>query len=142
VGYRCRNCINRQQQVFYADFRPIFYLVAAIVALPLGLAAGWIVPDLGWFALFLGPLAGMGIAEAVQWAIGRRRGPHTWAVVGLCVLLGGLPKFVTGMQVLLLSLSALGSVDMGQTWLLIWSAVYLFSAVGAVSTRLRPPRRK
>ena len=58
VGYRCRECVNAQQQVFYADFRPVHYLVAAAVALRLALVAGWLVASLGWFAVLLGRLAG------------------------------------------------------------------------------------
>ena len=69
VGYSCRACINRQQQVFYADFKPLYYLVAGAVALPLALIAGTVIPATGWFALFLGPLAGVGITEAARWAI-------------------------------------------------------------------------
>ena len=70
VGYRCRDCVNVQQRAFYADFRPVLYLVVAAVALPLALVGAWLVPSLGWYALFLGPLAGPGIAEASHWASG------------------------------------------------------------------------
>lgn len=135
VGYRCKTCITRQQQVFYADFRPIYYLVAALVALPLGLGAGLVIPLLGWFVIFLGPLAGLVIAEAVHRATGRRRGPYTWLVVAVCVLLGGLPWPV----LFLLGWKEIGPI--GLLWSILWCVVYLVSAVGTVVARLRGRRR-
>jgi hypothetical protein len=140
VGYRCRACINRQQQVFYAEFRPVYYLVAAAVALPLGLIAGYIVPALGWFALFLGPTAGLGIAEAAHWAIGRRRGPYTWLVVSSSILLGGLPWLL--IQFLPLALIPFSSgVLYGGTWSMLWSGIYLVGAASTAATRLRGRRQ-
>jgi len=120
VGYRCRGCISAQQRVFYADFHPAYYLVAAVVALPLALVAGWLVPSLGWYAIVLGPLAGGGIAEAARWAIRRRRGQYTWLVVCGCIVLGALPWLLTG---------------------LVWGLVYLVTATGTAYARLRPGRR-
>ena len=143
VGYRCRNCINTQQQVFYADFRPAYYLVAAVVALPLALVAGWLIPSLGWYAIILGPLAGAGIAELVQRAIRRRKGPYTWLVVCGCIAVGVLP------QLLLSLLSFLGPVAnpvgsivyTGGLIKLLWTVVYAVAATGAAYGLLRPGRR-
>ena len=146
VGYRCSACVNRQQQTFYADFQPIYYLIAAAVALPLALAAGWIIPDprLSWYPLILGPLAGMGIAEAARWAIGQRRGEYTWLLVCGCILFGALPRLL----LLLLSFAGVALVPEGALnylaggWVrLLWNMVYLVAAVGAAYARLRPGRR-
>jgi hypothetical protein len=143
VGYRCRDCINVQQKVFYTDFRPIHYVIVAMVALPLALVAGWIVPSLGWYAIILGPITGGGIAEAARWAIRRRRGPYTWIVVCACIIVGASP-------LLLLSfVSLVGSAMFSDTMPdavggvmgLLWSGVYLVTAVGAAYARLRPGRR-
>ncbi len=139
VGYRCLECINAQQQVFYADFRPVHYLIAAAVALPLGLVAGWLVPSLGWFAIILGPLAGGGIAEVVRRAIRRRRGRYTWLVVCGCIVLGTLPEFLLS----LLSLVRLFFDSRGVVYVLdvVWAIVYIATAVGAAYASLRPGRR-
>ncbi len=136
VGYICPACRNRQQRVFYADFRPVYYLVAAAVALPLGLIAGWVLPALGWFNLFLGPLVGAGIAEAARRAIRRRRGRYTWLVVGGCVLIGGLPRALLALLPLVASLSDPSWLPAG-AWTLIWTGLYLVTAVGAAVARLR-----
>jgi len=136
VGYICPACLNRQQRVFYADFRPIYYLIAAVVALPLGLLAGWILPATGWFTIFLGPLAGTGIAEAARWAIRRRRGRYTWLVVAGAILVGGLPRLLLGLIPLVASLADPSLLTVG-VWPLIWTGVYLFTAVGTAAARLR-----
>ena len=143
VGYRCRNCINAQQKVFYADFRPVHYLVAAVVALPLSLVAGWIVPNLGWYAIFLGPLTGTGIAEAARWAIRRRRGPYTWLVVCGCIVVGELVKLLFSFISYLFILGMAGPTGYYAGWMvgLLWDVIYLVMAVGAAYARLRPGRR-
>ncbi len=143
VGYRCRDCINTQQKVFYADFRPVHYAVAALIALPLALVAGWILPSLGWYTIILGPLAGGGIAEAARWAIRRRRGQYMWVVVCACIVVGALP------WLLLTFLSLVGAAlfpeeipsTISGIMGLLWVGVYLVTAVGAAYARLRPGRR-
>jgi len=143
VGYRCRDCVRTQQRVFYADFRPAYYLVAAVVALPLALVAGWLVPSLGWYAIILGPLAGVGIVQVVRWAIRRRRGQYTWLVVCGCIAVGALP------QLLLSLLSLLGPVAdpanamlyVGGPMRLVWTVVYVVAAASAAYAVLRPGRQ-
>jgi len=136
VGYICPACRNRQQQVFYAEFRPVYYLVAAAVALPLALVAGWIIPASGWLAVFLGPLAGTGIAEAARRAVRRRRGRYTWLVVAACILVGGLPWMLTVLLPTLDAPIAAASLT-GLAWPLLWTIVYLAGAIGAAIARLK-----
>jgi hypothetical protein len=147
VGYRCKSCINAQQKVFYADFRPIYYVVAALVALPLSLVAGILIPMLGWFTAFLAPLAGMGIAEVSRWAIRRRRGKHTWLVVCACIVLGGLPMILLpllGMAAVALLSGITGDAGeaagfaLGGLLGMLWPTVYVVMATGAAYWRLRP----
>ena len=144
IGYRCQDCVQTQQQVFYADFRPVHYLVAAAVALPLSLVVGWLMSYLSWYAIILGPLAGAGIAEAALWAIRRRRGPYTWLVVCGCIVVGALPRMLL---LLFLTFVPGGATPWGTGpatgWLLgrLWDVIYLVTAVGAAYARLRPGRR-
>ncbi len=141
VGYRCRDCINQQQRVYYADFRSGHYLIAAAVALPLSLVAGWLVPRLGWYTIFLGPLIGGGIAEAARWAIQRRRGEYTWLVVCGCIVLGALPFLLLSLLSLLGIALGLGRYWVGGLMRLVWNGVYLVTAVGAAYARLRTGKR-
>ncbi len=144
VGYRCSNCINQQQQVFYADSRPSDYLITAAVALPLALVAGWLVISLGWYAIILGPLVGTGIAEAARRAVGRRRGQHTWLVVCGCIVVGALPKvlfLLFSFVAMVLSPADITYFLAGSLMSLLWAVVYLATAAGAAYASLRPGRR-
>lgn len=145
VGYRCRACVNVQQRAFYADFRPAYYLVAALVALPLSLGAGWLIPRLGWYAIFLGPVVGGGIAEAARWAIRRKRGEYTWLVICGSIVVGALPTVLSSLLALVGMGSAVGGGPVylgGGTTRLFWGAVYLIMATGAAYARLRGVRRR
>lgn len=144
VGYRCRACVNAQQQVFYAGFKPSYYVIAAVVALPLSLIAGWLIPRLGWYTIFLGPIVGGGIAEAARWAIGGKRGEHTWLVVCGSLVLGALPTLLLSLLSFLgLIASAPGILVSlaGGLIRFLWLGVYLVTAVGAAYARLRTGKR-
>src|SRR5258708_39626000 len=64
VGYRCKECVRGQLQVFetvvWYD-----YLVAGAIAAILGGLAGALLGDLGWFSSFLPPGAVGALAERV-----------------------------------------------------------------------------
>lgn len=144
VGYRCRECVAAQQQVFYAGFQPSYYLIAGLVALPLSLLAGWLIPRLGWYSIFLGPVVGGGVAEAVRWAIKRKRGEYTWLVVCGSIVVGALPTLVVSLLSLtgfLASGSGAPTYLAGGTLRLIWVGVYLVTATGAAYARLRGTKR-
>lgn len=136
VGYICPACRNRRTEVFYAEFRPVYYGVAALVALPVSLIAGWIVPATGWFAIFLGPMAGGLIAEAAFRAIRRRRGRYTWLVVAGSIVAGSLPWMLYALVPALASPLDPLSVT-GSAWPLLWGGVYLAGAIGTAIARLR-----
>lgn len=140
VGYRCIDCVRTQQQVFYEGFGAVQYLIVAAVSLPLSLIAGWLVPALGWFAIFLGPLAGSAISQAAHWAVKRRRGRYTWLIVCGSIALGALLAHLVGWLNLFPALAVLGGYRGGLGGLL-WLGVYLVTAVSAAYAWLRPGRR-
>lgn len=80
VGYRCRECVQQQQKVFFND-RPADSFIVVGVAIVLGVVLGipvYLFLDfLGLYslilALFVGPAIGGLVAEAVRRAVGRRR---------------------------------------------------------------------
>jgi hypothetical protein len=101
VGYRCKECVREQQNVYYNAERldlPIgaaigFALGAGVGALAyafLGLLGliGFII------AFFAGPAAGGLIAEGIRWGVHRRRARGMkWVAAGAClagIVLGGL----------------------------------------------------
>jgi len=123
VGYRCKECVNQQQAVFYTG-GVTDYVIGGLIALVLGGIAGYLITLLGawFFALILGPTVGFGIAEAVRLAVRRRRSRYLWAVVGAGIVIGTMPAW-------LLALTSL--------WTLVSLGIFLLLAVGAATARLR-----
>jgi hypothetical protein len=123
VGYRCRQCVGQQQAVFYTG-GTVDYLIGGAIALVLGAITCYLMVLLGawFFALILGPTVGIGIAEAVRFAVRRRRSRYLWAVAAGAMVVGALPS-------LLLALTSLGA--------LFTLGLFLVLAVGAATARLR-----
>jgi hypothetical protein len=125
VGYRCKECVGRQQAVFYTG-GVLDYVIGAAIALVLGGVAAVLMSRLGFwfFALILGAPIGVGIAEVVRLAVRRRRSKYLWVTVAGGLVVGALPT-------LLLSLLGLS------LWSLLSMGIYLVLAVGAATARLR-----
>lgn len=123
VGYRCKQCVGQQQAAFFTG-GVVDYVLGAIIALVLGGIASYLISLTGlWFiALILGPTIGIGIAEAVRFAVRRRRSRYLWAVVAGAMVLSAVPA-------LLVSLFSL--------WSLFVLGLYLVLSVGAAAARLR-----
>ncbi len=123
VGYRCKECVGRQQAVFYTG-GAVDYVVGGAIAFVLGGVAAYLMSLLGawFFALILGPTLGIAIAEAVRWAVRRRRSRYLWLSVGAGMIAGGVPA-------LLLALTTF--------WALLTLGLFLILAVGAATARLR-----
>lgn len=125
VGYRCRQCMGQQQAVYYTG-GPADYVLGGVLALVLGGLACYLLWLLGawFFALILGPTIGIGIAEAVRFAVRRRRSHYLWLAVAAGILLGAVP-------VLLLSLASFN------LWRLLTLGLFLVLSIGAATARLR-----
>lgn len=123
VGYRCKQCVGQQQAVFFTG-GPVDYIIAGAISLVLGAISAYIMTLLGawFFALILGPTIGIGIAEAVRFAVRRRRSRYLWAVAAGGIIVGAVPS-------LLLAFSSL--------WSMIALGLFLVLAVGATVARLR-----
>ncbi len=123
VGYRCKECLGRQQAVFYSG-GVLDYVIGGAIALVLGGVAAFLMGQLGawFFALILGPTVGIGVAEAVRLTVRRRRSRYMWVVVAAGMVIGALPSLV---------------LSLVWPWSLITLALFMVLAVGAASARLR-----
>jgi hypothetical protein len=133
VGYRCKECVRGQQQVFETVLW-YDYAVAAVIAAVLGGLAGALLVNLSWFTIFLAPIAGAGIAEVVRFAVRRRRGRYLPLVAAGAYLAGCLPLFAFGLVALLLGGGQAGLFGLLS---LLWPLVYTALGVGTFYTRLR-----
>lgn len=123
VGYRCKECIREQQNVFYNALESdnlIAFGVAAVITLvawPLAVLLLGFASRLFWIiswiiAAFVGSAAGAALAQIIRRSVGRRRGRYirhftlAGIIVGLLLSIV-LTPFLLGSNLLLLSLPSL-----------------------------------
>ncbi len=130
VGYLCPAC-QKDRKKRFDQSRPTDYALAGLVSLALGALAGWFLPMLGWFTVFISPVAGALIAEVVWRLVGRRYSQYLWQIVVSGVVIGALPPMLLLLFGVLVTQSAFGLLN------LLWSALHIAMAVGSVMARLR-----
>ena len=128
VGYRCRECVSQQQQVFETALW-YDYAIAAAIAAPLA-ALGSFSAALGFFVIFLAPVVGGVAAEAVRWGVRRRRGRYLSLAAAGAFVVGCLPVlFFAALSVLLGGGRGL--------WGALYALVYTVLATSTLYARLR-----
>lgn len=135
VGYRCRQCVREQQQIFETasaiDY-PIAFFVSAVIAL----FAVWLLTFLGFWGLFVSPAVGVGVAEVVRRAVRGHRARYLPTAAAAGAALGALPFILSGVLELVLGLGG----GQGIGWAafgLLWPAVYGFLIVSSLYWRMR-----
>ncbi len=119
VGYRCQDCVRGQQKIFDTvktiDYPIAFVLSAFGVALAVGALS-----FVGFWGFFVAPLAGGALAEAVRWAVRRRRSRRLPLAAAIGGAVGMLPRVFIPLLALGLSLlDGAGVAVMGQLGLAI-----------------------
>ena len=109
TGYRCKECVQGQQKIFETS-EVSDYFVASFISAILAFLGSLIIPL--WFLLviFVSPIAGTVIAEAVRFAVRRRRSRKLFLTVAIATAIGCLPML--GWQVIL-ALTSFGRVGLG-----------------------------
>jgi hypothetical protein len=142
VGYRCRECVRSQQQIFETALW-YDYIIAAVIALPLGAIGAVILGNLGFFMFFLAPVAGGVTAELIRAAVRRRRGRYLSLVAAIAFALGCLGAAL-GPLLLLVAVAALngaggslGQLGAGVLIRLLFPMIYTLLSTGTLYARLR-----
>jgi hypothetical protein len=131
TGYRCKECVHNQQKIF--DTAQWYdYPLAIVIGGVLSFLGSQVVSYVGFFTLFLAPLAGLLIAEAVRFIIRRRRSHTLFLAAAIAVAVGSLPPLLT---VILSSLLGFGSLF--ALLPLVWQGLYTFTVTSTVYYRLR-----
>lgn len=123
TGYRCKECVRGQQKTFETA-EVIDYPIAFIVAAVLSYIGSFIAPRLSFFVIILAPIAGTIVAEAVRFAIRRRRAKNLYLTAAAGALIGSLPGLIGKIQYL----DLLG---------MLWYGIYTFTVTTTVFYRLK-----
>ena len=119
IGYRCQACIRNQQKTFETA-KAIDYPLAFVVAAALSFLGGLVLPRLSFFVIFLAPIAGTIIAEAVRFVVRKRRARNLFIIAAAGSLLGSLP----GLFGQILDINLLGILFYGIYTALVTSTTY------------------
>lgn len=129
TGYRCKECVRGQQRIFDTALWYDYPLAIGIAGL-LSFLGSLIVPYIGLFALFLGPVVGSVIAEAVRRITQRRRSRALFIATAGAAALGCL------LPLLPVILSALLGGGFRSLISLVWYGIYTFGVVSSVYYRI------
>jgi hypothetical protein len=129
TGYRCRECVRQQQKTFDTA-NSIDYVIAIAIALILAFIGSMIVRSIGFFTIFLAPVAGIVIAEAIRRAIQRRRSKRLFQATAIATAIGGLLPVLS-----VLAFTGL-SIGLGSLFFFLWPIVYTVLVTSTVYYRL------
>jgi hypothetical protein len=132
TGYRCKECIRGLQKVYETAIW-YDYVFAVIISGVLSYIGSQILPSLGFFSLFLSPVAGVIIAEAVRLAVRKRRSRGLFLAAAGAAAIGSLPLVLITLASVIIFLSQGG---LGILWGLAWQVVYTFIVTSTVYYRL------
>jgi hypothetical protein len=125
TGYRCKECVRSQQKTFdTAEWYD--YIIAIPVAIILAFIGSRISSYIGFFTIFIAPIAGMIIAEAIRVVIRKRRSNKLFFAAAAAAAVGSLIPII-------LNLSSGFMV----LFPLIWQGAYAFLVTSTVYYRLR-----
>lgn len=122
IGYRCKECVRGQQKVFETATWMDYPLLMGVVVILAGLGA-FGASFIGFFTIFLAPIAGGMIAEAARFVTRKRRSKLLFRLAIVAAVVGCLPFLAMN----LLVLDVLG---------IVWQGVYLFMMTSTLYYRL------
>lgn len=134
TGYRCGECVRGQQKKFNTA-GALDYLIAPIVAASLSFIGSFIVQYLGFFTIFLAPIAGGIIAEAVKLIIRNRRSKTLFYLTAGAVVIGALPRLLLPVLSLFFGFRY-GTGNVFGLLSLAYQLVYVILSTGTVFYRL------
>jgi hypothetical protein len=136
TGYRCRDCVRGQQKTFDTT-RWFDYPLTIVLAAGLSYAGSRLVPSLGFFTIFVAPIAGVVIAEIIRLVIQKRRSRLLFKLIAGAAAAGGLITIASFLILIFMALSSSGgTVGIGFIFPLIWQGVYTFLVTSTVYYRL------
>jgi hypothetical protein len=133
TGYRCKECVRGQQKIFETA-QTSDYLLGIVIAGILAFFGSYIARFLSFFIIFIAPVIGVVIAEAVRRVTHRRRAKRLFQLTAGAAALGSLPLLL--LYVLSAFFSGGGFSILGIGLGLVWQALYSFLVTSTVYYRL------
>lgn len=129
TGYRCKECVRGAQKKFdtaqWFDY-PLAFFVAGILSFIGSLISSYI----GFFTIFIAPIAGVVLAEAVRWVIGKRRSKLLFQIATAGAIMGALPLLLIALAGMLFGNGVSG------LFRLLWPGIYVFFVASTTYYRL------
>lgn len=139
TGYRCRDCVRRQQKVFDTS-QPLDYLWGFLIAVPLSFIGSLLTSSIRFFTFLLAPAVGVAVAEVVRLVIKKRRSKRLFRLIAIGVVIGALPLIAINLLRVFNQFSA-GVINLYSLLPLGYQVLYLFLAVPSAYYRLSGSRR-
>lgn len=135
TGYRCKECVRGMQKTFNtANWYD--YPLAIVLAGALSFFGSLLVPYVGFFTIFIAPIAGTIIAEVIRYVLKRRRAKNLFQFTAGAAALGSLPLLLSLGFSVLLNLLGSGMGGFFALLPLIWQGLYTFTVATTVYYRL------
>jgi hypothetical protein len=131
TGYRCKECVRSHQRIFETA-QWYDYPIAIVIAGVLSFLGSLIVGFIGFFTLFVAPIIGVAVAEAVRFAIRRRRSLRLYQSVTVATILASMIPLLPLLIQLLL-----GGGFVGNLLSLLWQSLYTITISTTVYYRLK-----
>ena len=132
TGYRCPDCVRELSRRF-DNARWYDYPLVLIVGVGLSYLGSLLAAILGFWLIFLAPVYGGVIAEAIRFVVHRRRSRPLFWVAATSVVLGALPL---SLPALLSAIVGLANGSFMALLPVVWQAAYLFLVTPGVYYRL------
>lgn len=129
TGYRCKECVQIQQKNFDTATW-VDYILAIGIAFILTLIGSLLASRIGFFTIFLAPIAGIIIGEAIRFVVRRRRSKRLFKATAAATALGGLLPVLSALTFTGLSVGIMG------LFYFIWPIVYTVLVTSTVYYRL------
>lgn len=129
TGYRCKECMQNQQKNFDTATW-IDYILSIGIAFILTFIGSLLASRIGFITIFLAPIAGIIIGEAIRFAVRRRRSKRLFQATAAATALGGFLPVLSVLVFTGLSVSIMGLL------FFIWPIVYTVLVTSTVYYRL------
>ena len=136
TGYRCKECVRGQQKVYETTVTRDL-VVGVVIALVISFAGSFIPGVMQFFTIFVAPIVGLLITEAVRWAVKRRRSRLLAQLAAGAAVVGALPLLgITLLNLIVVAQETSLGVSTGFILVAVWQAVYTGLVASTVYYRL------